>query len=280
MTGVPADADDVVQESFVRALATPPKDQTKPWAPWLTRVTINLAIDRLRRRRQNTYTGPWLPAPIESDLPDIQFEQNEQVNYAFLRAMEVLPPKQRAILVLRDVMGYSSEEVAEFLDISPADARTSLSRAKKKLSTLPFDPFISPTTQQIDAQRSTLAKMMETLSHGDVEAFTDLLIEDSCCATDGGGQYRAALHEMSGRDRVAALLFGIAKKNTAPEHIEERIVNGFPALFVRFPYSQPRAATRVLVRIELARNNPNKIAEIHMISADDKLQRTRWSELV
>jgi len=61
MTGSAADADDLVQETFVRALERPPPRTDLPWRPWLTRVAMNLARDALRRRRRRGYVGPWLP---------------------------------------------------------------------------------------------------------------------------------------------------------------------------------------------------------------------------
>ncbi len=66
MTGDAADAEDLVQETFARAVTSPPARTDEPWRPWLVRVAVNLARDRLRRRRRKGYTGPWLPSPIET----------------------------------------------------------------------------------------------------------------------------------------------------------------------------------------------------------------------
>src|ERR671914_2827087 len=64
MTGNAADADDLVQETFVRAMERPPRDTSRDWRPWLVRVAINLSRDLLRRRRRTGYTGEWLPSPV------------------------------------------------------------------------------------------------------------------------------------------------------------------------------------------------------------------------
>src|SRR5512146_989250 len=66
LCGDAADADDLVQETFVRALERPPARTDEPWRPWLVRVAMNLGHDLLRRRRRRTYVGPWLPSPIET----------------------------------------------------------------------------------------------------------------------------------------------------------------------------------------------------------------------
>src|SRR3954447_16354729 len=75
LTGCAADADDIVQETFVRVLEHPFPYTAESWRPWLVRVATNLGLDVLRRRRRHAYVGTWLPAPIETEdeapaLPD------------------------------------------------------------------------------------------------------------------------------------------------------------------------------------------------------------------
>lgn len=111
MTGNAADADELTQETFVRAMESPPARTAAPWRPWLVRVATNLARDRLRRRRRGGYRGTWLPSPIETgdeeppayELPpesssptEGRYELIESVSYAFLLALEALTPQQRA----------------------------------------------------------------------------------------------------------------------------------------------------------------------------------------
>src|SRR5687768_711266 len=122
MTGSAADADDLVQETFVRAIERPPVDMRDGWRAWLARVATNLAIDALRRRKRREYIGPWLPAPIDTAgeasppaheiaSPEISTEHRydlvESVSVAFLLALEHLTPRQRAVLILRDVFDYT-----------------------------------------------------------------------------------------------------------------------------------------------------------------------------
>ena len=130
LTGCAADADDVVQEVFVRALERPPADTARPWRPWLVRVLMNLGRDLLRQRRRRGYVGPWLPSPVATgdgdeppsfDPPDLQpgpgarYDLLESASLAFLLALETLTPAQRAVLLLRDVLDYSVRETADAL---------------------------------------------------------------------------------------------------------------------------------------------------------------------
>ena len=103
MTGSTADAEDIVQETFARALVSPPPDASPPRRPWLVRVAVNMARDRLRQRKRAPYVGPWLPVPVETgeasaddDDPERHYGMIESISFAFLLACEALTPRQRA----------------------------------------------------------------------------------------------------------------------------------------------------------------------------------------
>src|SRR5687767_12106876 len=123
MTGSVADADDLLQETFARAIERPPPRLDLPMKPWLARVALNLARDHLRARRRVQYYGPWLPMPLETTEetsppsfdpgPEWRYDLLESVSFAFLLALEALTPSQRAVLLLRDVFDYSVRETAE-----------------------------------------------------------------------------------------------------------------------------------------------------------------------
>src|SRR6185436_15707102 len=150
LTGSAADADDLVQETFVRALERPPRDQTEPLRPWLVRVAMNLGRDLLRRRKRRSYVGPWLPSPIETadeeappaHEPTIdgrlttegRYDLLESVSFAFLLALEALTPQQRAVLLLMDVFDYSVREAARALTMSEPNVKTTHHRARRVMA--------------------------------------------------------------------------------------------------------------------------------------------------
>jgi RNA polymerase sigma-70 factor (ECF subfamily) len=133
MTGNAADADEIVQETFVKALENPPPRMDEPLRPWLVRVALNLSRDLLRMRKRRGYAGEWLPAPVPTenfedppsydppasaeDSPSARYEMLESISFAFLLALEALTPTARAVLLLRDVFDYSTNETAEALGI-------------------------------------------------------------------------------------------------------------------------------------------------------------------
>ena len=146
LTGSAADAEDLVQETFVRALSHPPARTDEPWRPWLVRVALNLGRDLLRRRRRRRYVGPWLPSPIETEdvppsfepagdeSPAARYDLLESVSFAFLLALEALTPAQRAVLLLRDVFDYSVRETARALGFTEANVKTLHLRARRALA--------------------------------------------------------------------------------------------------------------------------------------------------
>ena len=154
MTGVAADADDVVQETFVRAVEAPSPLRESDLERWLVRVATNLSIDCLRRRKRRRYDGPWLPSPLETpDALDIfdeaapgaqSVERAEQVSYAFLVALEALSPRARAVLLLVDVLDYSVTEVAAILETTDNNVRVLLHRARRALERFDVDVVASP----------------------------------------------------------------------------------------------------------------------------------------
>ncbi|MGH7803181.1 MAG: sigma-70 family RNA polymerase sigma factor, partial [Candidatus Binatia bacterium] len=131
LTGIAADADEVVQETFVRAIERAPRRVDDQWHRWLMRVATNLSLDSLRSRRRRSVSPSWLPSPLEDldravsegDATDGRYERMESLTYAFLLALEALRPRERAALLLRDVFDHSAAEVADVLDTTEANVR-------------------------------------------------------------------------------------------------------------------------------------------------------------
>jgi len=241
LTGNAADADDIVQESFVRALERPPADRDRPWRPWLVRVAVNLGRDLLRRRRRRGgYEGQWLPSPIETEPPShepadergspaARYDLLESVSFAFLLALEALTPMQRATLLLRDVFDYSGREAARALGISEASARTTHLRARRALAA--YDARRRPLTAEVQRREAAaLQRFLACVTAGDVAAVEAMLAADARAMSDSAGEFHSNRVPVVGRRKVAALLLGVVKGIGRLRRAELRLLNGHPAL--------------------------------------------------
>jgi RNA polymerase sigma-70 factor (ECF subfamily) len=289
MTGDAAEADDIVQEVFVRALQRPPADVAAGWRPWLTRVAANLAIDAVRRRRRRDYVGPWLPSPIETGgdasppaheitssdgSTEHRYDLIESVSMAFLLALERLTARQRAVLILRDVFDYSAGETATALEMSTANVKVTLHRARRAMEA--YDGHRARPTRELQGQ--TAARLTEFLTHlqnGDVGRIEAMLAADARFVADGGGEFAAALRPILGREKVLRLLLKLAEKQPPPTWMAVRHLNGLPALVVEVPASG-RLGPRYVLRFEL--NDAGEIAELHTVLAMRKLTGVRFGQ--
>jgi RNA polymerase sigma-70 factor (ECF subfamily) len=276
MTGSAADADDLVQETFERAIASPPPNATAPWRPWLVRVAVNLARDRLRRRKHAAYTGPWLPAPIPTEeapsdepTPEGRYGMLESVTFAFLTACEALTPRQRAVLLLRDVLDYSVEETAASLELSESNVKTTHHRARAAMHA--YDAARArPTRELQDKTRAALERFAFALSMGDAAAVEAALAPDAETVTDAAGDYLAALRHVKGANRIARFYLGLMKKvGAATNVVTMRELNGLPALMVAIEGAPPRYAPRFVIRVDV--DDEGRIARVHTILANAKL---------
>jgi RNA polymerase sigma-70 factor (ECF subfamily) len=290
MTGDVSDAEDLVQATFERALQRPPEDRDRPWRPWLTKVASNLAIDLLRRRSHQAYDGPWLPAPIEELLEvegwtraahggetsefEIRYDQRESARFAFLVALEALDPRARAVLILRDVLGYAGPEVAEFLGITAANVRVILHRSRKLVDQAAARPRSELADRLHDEQvRAAIERFMSAIATGDAEALAGLLARDVRAVSDAGGEFLAARKVVVSRKSVTSLMRGIA--TVAPTWFGLRQLNGEPALLVELPATPLRTARRLVMRVEL--DDAGCIRELQLVVATRKLAGVDFS---
>jgi RNA polymerase sigma-70 factor (ECF subfamily) len=289
LTGSAADADDLVQDTFLRAMERPPARQDEPWRPWLVRVAVNLGRDALRRRRRRAYVGPWLPSPIDTasgiDDPacltepasledagtEARYDLLESVSFAFLLALEALTPQQRAVLVLRDVLDYSVRETADALDLSEANVKTTHHRARRALE--PYDRTrMRPTGALAAETRAALHRFLQAVTSGDVDGVAALLAEDACLLSDGGGEHAAARKPVLGRHRIANANVAIARKTSSDARFELRTLNGLPAIVVE-QTPGPHAAPRFILQCAL--DADGRIARIYTVLAPRKLTAVR-----
>ncbi len=231
MLGSVADAEDVVQDAWLRWSAADRGDVVDPKA-YLVRTTSRLALDRLRsaQSRRETYVGPWLPEPLVTGSapdPGEEVELGEQVSLALLVVLETLSPLERAVFVLREVFGMPAAEVATALDRSEAAVRQLAHRARE---------HVEARRPRFDADRSAQREVTErffaAVAGGDVDALMAVLSPGVVLTSDGGGVANAARRPIVGADKVARFLTGIAAKGYATPGLDVRLteVNGAPGV--------------------------------------------------
>jgi RNA polymerase sigma-70 factor (ECF subfamily) len=274
LTGSMEDADDIVQQAFERLVTERPDAPSHELGRWLARVTTNLGIDALRRRKRRGYTGPWLPSPT-GDLPDdatdaeARYGLGESATLAFLVALEALSPAQRAVIVLRDVLGSSARETADVLGASEGSVRALHLRARRALGEYDGARAI-PSAELRDRHRRALERFMSCLAAGDAAGLEALLADEVRTTTDSGGEYSALDRTLEGRSRVARFYVTAAHNRRDGEpQIELRTVNGLPAAIITLARPVRRQAPRTLIAIEL--DAADRIRRIHTVLAPRKL---------
>src|SRR3954447_17893325 len=205
MLGSVADAEDIVQEAWLRWQRTDRTVVRDP-AAFLTTVTTRLALHTAASAhvRREQYVGPWLPEPIDTSAdPSLGAERAEALDAAVLVLLEKVRPDQRAAYVLREAFDYSYDEVADILDTSAANARQLVSRAKKSVQSERKEP-VDPATH-----RSLLEAFVAAARDGDVKRLERVLAADVVSTTDSAGEApRAARRPVIGRDSVARFIAG------------------------------------------------------------------------
>jgi RNA polymerase sigma factor (sigma-70 family) len=244
MTGVAADADELVQETFMRVLEAPPEDASRELLPWLLRVATNKSIDLLRRRKAQSYVGSWLPSPIDDAqlehdaAPDARYGQAESLSYAFTIALEALSATQRAAVILRDVLGYSVREAAEALAISEANLKTSHHRAREALEG--YEQGSAKRQVSLERAQQAMMRFMALVGSGDFERVASLLAEDVRAVNDGGGEFLAAHNPIHTREHVLRF-FRALGHDVQVLSVAARVCGGLPALHAQVVPKRPRA---------------------------------------
>lgn len=280
MLGTASDAEDVVQDTFVRLLRSPPADQDE-LRPWLVRVAVNLARDQLRRRKTRGYVGSWLPAPVSSEGdvvaglpgpdevgPESRYSMLESLSFGFLLAAEKLTPDQRAVMILRDVFGCSSAETAGALQIEEGNVRVILHRARGQMR-----QWESLQRRRLDAPHERVLEVMQrfvaAVGRGDLEGAEQTLAADVVLLSDGGGEFFAARVPVVGAAKVAGFYVKLANRPATVAFIRPRLVNGQTAIDVGFEDRAAREAPRAVLAFEL--DAADRIAAIYAVLAPSKL---------
>ena len=232
MTGSAADAEDLVQDAYVRFASTD-RDVVRDVKAFLVTVLTRLALDKLKsaQSKRETYIGPWLPEPVLTGIdgdPYAKATRDEKIELALLRTLERLNPQERAVLLLHDVLEHDHNEIADLLGVTAAASRQVLHRAKERVAD-DRRRFAPPP----EVQRQLVERFMNALARGDAAALRETLANDVVALADGGGKTFAAKRPVTGIDAVSHLYIGVVQKfgmGIVPT-VEE--VNGKPALVGR-----------------------------------------------
>lgn len=262
MLGVVADAEDVVQDAWIRWQAVDPTNLDRP-AAWLTTVTVRLSLDQLRSRvrRHEDYIGPWLPEPLVSPVgagPEDAAELADSLTLGFLILLDQLAPIERAVFVLADVFGFAYAEIATMINKSPVACRQIASRARRRIR--PED-----RRRATPASRVLVKELVDALSVGDLDRVLARLAPGAVCVTDSGAGRRAARRPIVGSPRVAQFLIGLAQRFAGRLSLYPVTVNGDHG----FVLSIDGTVDQVMA----FETDGDLVANVRIIGNPDKLQR-------
>lgn len=204
MLGSFQDAEDIVQETLISAWEGLPAFQGRASIrTWLYRIATNRCLNALRSERRRPAkewdaidieppdpTGygevVWLEPYPDSLLegaagipgPEARYEQSEAISLAFVTALQLLPPRQRAALILREVLGYHATEVAEMLDSTVDSVASALKRARATMERHRQSGGREAPLPDSIAERDLVARFVRTFEAGDVDGLVELLTAD------------------------------------------------------------------------------------------------------
>jgi RNA polymerase sigma-70 factor (ECF subfamily) len=266
MLGSAADADDVVQETWLRWAEV---DQTRVQdaRAYLVRIVTRQSLNRLRTlaRRREDYVGEWLPEPLLTS-PDIadDVELAESVSIAMLTVLETLGHTERAVLVLHEVFDVPYEEIAEAVGKSSAAVRQIAHRARAHVAARRPRMAVSRTEQQ-----QVVERFLAALTAGDLQGLLDVMAPDVVVVADGGGLAPAALRPVAGRDRVASV-FARFSSLVPPVEITTPLVNGAVAARIDPGGEFDTAITFVVEEGRITRmyamRNPHKLGRLDEVA--------------
>ncbi len=228
MVGVAADAEDILQEAWLR-FSSARLDNIDNLRSYLVTIVTRLCVDLMRsaRRRREHYVGVWLPEPVPTPeaLPDA-LEAAESASFAFLLLLERLSPQQRAVLLLHDVFDYSHDEVADVMGCSTAASRQMLHRARQRLGEASRPK--SPPTAEVN---EIVSRFFSAAQTGDVDALIAALAPDVVLMSDGGGKVAAVNRPLAGSTPVGRF-FGAVGQHSAGSSAMPFHLNGQPAALI------------------------------------------------
>lgn len=271
MLGSVAEAEDVVQDCFVRWAAAD-RAEVQDARAFLVRTATRLALDRLAsaRARREVYVGPWLPEPLvldETASPEAAAELAQDLSVALLMTLERLSPLERAAFLLHDVFDQDYAVVAATLGRTEDACRQLAARARLHVR----QPPRTPSPDDLAARSRRLAEAFQAaILAGDLSALGALFAEDAVLYNDGGGKRVAALNPIYGRDKILRFIVGVATKHdpVGPDSVRMVSMNGGTGFIVRDAQGNLETVAFDLV--------DDRIAAIYLMRNPDKLAHLSW----
>jgi RNA polymerase sigma-70 factor (ECF subfamily) len=269
ITGNRADAEEIVQDAFVRLHNTAPKDAVRSLKAYLATITARLSLNRLRdqRARRETYVGEWLPEPLlTEDEPGVRAED---VSFALMAVLERLSPLERVVFVLRNAFDLTFDEIVPVVRRDAATCRKIFSRARVRV--LEERPRF---TVDRDRHRALLQSFTEAAFGGDMAKLVSLLDDDAVLHGDGGGKALAIKKPVAGSTAVARFIIAVTQTMPADVSVDEIDLNGTPGL-VLMAGGCPVVAILIdtdgkRIHSVFAVANPDKLAALALVNQKDK----------
>jgi RNA polymerase sigma-70 factor (ECF subfamily) len=254
MLGSVHDAEDALQDALLRAWRGLARFEGRSaLRSWLYTITTNTCLDAIGRRPKRVlpidhgpaadpHQGPGEPL-VESVLvepypdetlgledgfagPQARYERRESVELAFIAALQLLPPRQRAVLILREVLGYSAREVADALETSTASVNSALQRARKTVADRLPEQSQQATLRALgDEELSAIVdEYVDAWVRNDVQTVVSMLTEDATFAMPPMATW------FGGREAIGAFLAGWPMSGDWRWRVIRTQANGQPAL--------------------------------------------------
>ncbi|MET3292897.1 UNVERIFIED_CONTAM: RNA polymerase sigma-70 factor (TIGR02957 family) [Brevibacillus sp. OAP136] len=275
MLGSAMDAEDIVHEVFLtlRNIETEPISNMRAY---LCKIVTNRCIDRLRSssKKREVYVGPWLPEPIVTDGRDAgdpmqSYLAKESITTAYLLLLQQLSWVERAVFLLREVLQYDYDEIAEIVGKTSTNCRQIFHRAKRSIGGKHAMLVQGEGAEQSDGKRlageasRVIDQFVEALQSGNIGKLMSVLAADSTLFSDGGGKVTAAVRPIVGAERIALFLAGIMAKATSGFSFKVAVVNNQPGI-VTYEDGKPSSVVSFLVE-------EGSIAAIYIVVNPDKL---------
>ncbi|TVY01456.1 sigma-70 family RNA polymerase sigma factor [Cohnella terricola] len=272
MLGNVEDAEDIVQEAFL-AWSEGQREQIRNSKAYLCKIVANRCIDRIRAsiKTRESYVGPWLPSPFleeESSLfdgPAESYLHKESLSTAYLLLLQQLTWAERAVFILREVLQFDYDEIADIVGKSSANCRQIFRRARGAISGLAGSAASAPLKPE--ALREKVEQFVNAIMSGNTGQLVGMLKADATMYSDGGGKVTAAVRPIQGVERVVPFLLGVAGK--IPPGFAYRIaaVNGQTGIVC---YSEG-----VPINVFTFRAEGDLISEIYIVLNPDKISHIR-----